>query len=90
MFVTALLFKMWIFNCLLFCIIIQSICPWRIFYRGRGVGGNIGKPPVKNYGFQTIPEEWFDQSLDHFNPTDTRTWKQVIKMLSLILYLSIV
>lgn len=24
------------------------------------------------------PEQWFTQTLDHFNPLDNRTWQQVI------------
>lgn len=31
---------------------------------------------------QAIEKDYFQQKLDHYNPTDTRTWKQV----SLILF----
>ncbi|XP_025835143.1 putative serine protease F56F10.1 [Agrilus planipennis] len=47
---------------------------WRIFHRGRSVGGNIGQPPETSA--PNVPEKWFIQNLDHFNPSDTRTWRQ--------------
>lgn len=54
---------------------------WRIFHRGRHVGGNLGLPGRKEneieLGSPEVPEEWFTQKLDHFNPTDGRTWQQV-------------
>ncbi|KAF2879874.1 hypothetical protein ILUMI_26304 [Ignelater luminosus] len=53
---------------------------WRIFHRGRHVGGNLGLPGGKEkeieLGSVEVAEEWFPQKLDHFNPTDGRTWLQ--------------
>ncbi|KAK4877732.1 hypothetical protein RN001_010238 [Aquatica leii] len=62
---------------LLFCFLSNTNC-WRVFHRGRAVGGNLGSPGNEEtlYGVKDIPDQWFDQVLDHFNPTDTRTWKQ--------------
>ncbi|KAF5295491.1 hypothetical protein FQR65_LT10479 [Abscondita terminalis] len=52
---------------------------WKIFHKGRAVGGNLGLPGRDNqfHSTQDIPDQWFDQKLDHFNPTDSRKWKQL-------------
>lgn len=55
-----------------------SVYSWRIFFRGRERGGNIGKPHSVGSFVSEIPEEWFTQVLDHFNPVDERTWQQVM------------
>ena len=35
------------------------------------------RPPMRQEGTKDPPEQWFEeQVLDHFNPNDTRTWKQ--------------
>lgn len=64
-----------------FAILIAKIHSWRIFHRGRGVGGNLGTP-VRHHlsDLREIPEQWFLQELDHFNPSDDRKWKQVSKL----------
>ncbi|KAF5283542.1 hypothetical protein FQA39_LY17322 [Lamprigera yunnana] len=51
---------------------------WKIFHRGRVLGGNLGEPIGREtlYAGEEISDQWFDQKLDHFNPTDQRTWKQ--------------
>lgn len=47
----------------------------RIFYRGRGVGGNLGEPVTDN---KNLPDEqWFTQRFDHFSYEDRTTWQQV-------------
>ncbi|XP_054156706.1 putative serine protease K12H4.7 [Oppia nitens] len=33
-------------------------------------------PPVPDNHIQTLPDNWFDQRVDHFNTSDTRTFKQ--------------
>lgn len=33
-------------------------------------------PPALPEGTEPPPDQWFTQILDHFNPTDTRTWQQ--------------
>jgi len=51
---------------------------WRTFLRGRSKGGNLGEPVLSSE--KLLPkEQWFTQYLDHFNPTDTRVWQQVIQ-----------
>ncbi|KAB0797058.1 hypothetical protein PPYR_11119 [Photinus pyralis] len=58
-------------------ILIQADC-WKIFHRGREVGGNLGAPYDVGYKAtkKLAQDEWFIQRLDHFNPTDLRVWKQ--------------
>jgi len=39
----------------------------------------VGKPNLPASSKSLIIEnKWFNQKVDHFNPTDTRTWKQVL------------
>lgn len=48
----------------------------RNFIRGRSKGGNLGSPLLYKE-HESLPEEqWFTQMLDHFDPTNARTWKQ--------------
>lgn len=38
-----------------------------------------GEPNTpENKNVIAVEDEWFIQKLDHFNPTDGRTWKQVL------------
>jgi len=39
----------------------------------------VGRPysPASSRSLM-IENKWFEQKVDHFNPTDTRTWKQVL------------
>ncbi len=46
------------------------------FRQGRRWDGMLGGPGGEWKG-DLLPEQWFTQTLDHFNPADTRTWKQV-------------
>lgn len=40
----------------------------------------LGEPnPPLTKNVIDIEDKWFIQKLDHFNPTDNRTWKQVYK-----------
>lgn len=34
-------------------------------------------PPQVNEGVQLPPDQWFEQKLDHFDPTNKKTWLQV-------------
>ena len=34
------------------------------------------KAPPTPKGIEVAPAQWFEQKLDHFNSSDTRTWKQ--------------
>lgn len=51
------------------------------FRNGRRFGGNLGEPSKKvNFSHtEHSPALWFDQLLDHFDPLNNETWKQVSK-----------
>lgn len=63
-----------------FFAIIQSTFGFRTFWKGRRTGGNLGGASrFSGTSAEKIilpPDEWFEQMLDHFNPTNVRTWKQ--------------
>lgn len=60
-------------------VVINQVAAWKIFHLGRVVGGNLGLPASKYKDVHdNVTEEYFVQNLDHFSPTDLRTWKQVI------------
>lgn len=40
-------------------------------------GGGLLTPPRRPEGTELPESQWFLQKLDHFDPTDGRTWKQV-------------
>ncbi len=44
--------------------------------KGGNVGGLLGEPAGDWQG-ELPADQWMVQPLDHFNPSDTRTWKQV-------------
>lgn len=51
------------------------------FLRGRPRGGMLGSPKRSSHSLNSeisgpSDELWYTQQLDHFNPADTRTWKQ--------------
>lgn len=61
----------------------NQLIAWRIFHLGRHVGGNLGVPFSKDFlNDSRVSEKYFDQYLNHFNPTDRRTWKQVFNELN--------
>lgn len=60
------------FVCLL---VIYSPCD--SFYRKGRKHKGLGSPFVENF-VKLPPDEWFDQKLDHFDPMNNVTWKQVI------------
>lgn len=67
---------------LLFIAINNDFCEGRIsFRRGRQLGGNLGEPSHNDYQLSSLtpslPDLWFDQILDHFNPFSETLWKQV-------------
>lgn len=73
-----------------FAILIVKIHSWRIFHRGRSVGGNLGVPVSEHDNvIKEIPEQWFLQELDHFNPADDRKWKQVLQYFIQLYYAKI-
>lgn len=63
------------------CFLIQISIEWRIFHKGRQIGGSLGTiKTIKDQDEYLLPKaQWFAQILDHFNPTDNRTWNQVGK-----------
>ncbi|XP_043285971.1 putative serine protease K12H4.7 [Venturia canescens] len=66
--------NVWIFLTILLIGVIPSILAWRTFLRGRSKHG-LGAPLVtRDTNFPK--EQWIQQNLDHFNPTDARTWEQ--------------
>lgn len=74
---------MWFAKAILLCslTLVVNIHAWKIFHRGRGAGGNLGLPVRSSISsVKQIPEKWFIQNLDHFNPVDQRTWKQVYQL----------
>lgn len=61
----------------LFCAInvIEIEC-WKIFNKGRVRGGMFGGPKFEE-AVDLPPDEWFEQRLDHYDPSEIRTWNQV-------------
>lgn len=58
------------------CLVVGLVYSSRQFRLGRSRDGNLGSPG--DYAGEKLPEErWMEQKLDHFSPTDLRTWKQV-------------
>ena len=59
-----------------------------VFIRGRPRGGMLGSPlPPNDYALAASflpPNMWLTQRLDHFHPSDTRTWKQVMRIVIVI------
>lgn len=62
----------------LLCILPQCM-GWRFFLRGRQRGGNLGNPSNKTEtsSLGSVEELWFNQTLDHFDPTNDAKWSQV-------------
>lgn len=52
---------------------------WRSFWKGRRYGGNIGHPSDSKGFLRSEDNEdlWFTQKLDHSDPMNVQTWKQV-------------
>lgn len=58
----------------------MPISAWRTFWKGRKFGGNLGHPTDSKGILMNDGENedlWFVQKLDHFEPMNTKTWKQV-------------
>lgn len=52
---------------------IANALNWSLFK----AGGSLGSPALRRRHKYLPPEQWFEQNLDHFNPIDNSTWKQV-------------
>lgn len=65
-------------NCVILLSVVHTSFGWRQFWKGRRTGGNIGNATngLSAEIGNLPPDEWFEQLLDHFNPTNTATWKQ--------------
>lgn len=52
---------------------------WRTFWKGRRFDGNVGHPTDFHRTLEAENDEdlWFKQKLDHFEPTNDKTWNQV-------------
>ena len=74
----AKVWKMWWIHAflLLFILLNRESFGFRLNTRSKHYGGKLGEPAGEWQG-ELPPDQWFVQSLDHFNPSDTRTWKQV-------------
>ncbi|XP_042243465.1 putative serine protease K12H4.7 [Homarus americanus] len=58
-------------NLVLLCLVgVTTVLGWR-----QG-GSGFMYPPKRPEGVQLPPDQWYTQSLNHFNPSDTRTWQQ--------------
>lgn len=63
-----------------FLLFVYSTCIWwcmsLAYYDLKKVRVGLGEPNLSS-NEPNVEDEWFVQKLDHFNPTDTRTWNQV-------------
>ena len=66
---------------LAFLLLADNVRSWRIFWKGRYHNGNIGDPSPSSQSLKTNSDLWFIQNLDHNDPTNNATWKQVISTL---------
>uniref|UniRef100_U5EW69 Putative thymus-specific serine protease n=1 Tax=Corethrella appendiculata TaxID=1370023 RepID=U5EW69_9DIPT len=57
-------------------ILVQNVECWRRFWKGRHFHGNVGEPNKESNKLFEFPDLWFEQYLDHFEPSNTQTWKQ--------------
>lgn len=74
-----------IYKIALFLQVILAVQSSQHFRLGRSKGGNLGAPGgARSYNLP--PAQWFKQKLDHFTPTDTRTWKQVYNFPSITVF----
>lgn len=76
--------RYFLYVCIIAFVLIDNGFAWRHFWKGRNFGGNLGDP-VRRHVKQRLPASdqytdssiIFEQNLDHFDPTNTATWKQV-------------
>lgn len=66
-------------NYLLIILLLLGLCnlawTWKRFSGGKHKD-NLGEPALSKD--QVLPgDEWFQQNLDHFDPTNMQTWQQV-------------
>lgn len=71
--------------CLIFVSLLVICDPsfgWRTFWKGRRFDGNVGHPTdfKGRLGSDGDEDLWFNQKLDHFEPTNDQTWKQVLSV----------
>lgn len=69
--------KMKLIVLLIFAISLENVYGWRTFWKGHRRGGNLIAPHGNLSRAHLPPDQWFDQKLDHFTPTNNELWKQV-------------
>lgn len=71
--------KKFVFCLALILAISVPVLGWRTFWKGRRFNGNVGHPTDFHHslGVESDEDLWFKQKLDHFEPTNDKTWKQV-------------
>ncbi|XP_054258619.1 putative serine protease K12H4.7 [Macrosteles quadrilineatus] len=62
--------------CWVFFFTLVLLCNGSVKISRRDKHGMLGAPPLSTTNSQIPPDSWFTQLLNHFEPTDTRTWKQ--------------
>lgn len=70
--------------------IYQPVLGWRTFWKGRKFDGNVGHPTdfKGRLGNDGDNDLWFTQKLDHFEPVNDKTWKQVRLIISLFCFIA--
>jgi len=64
---------------LVVALLLVEVHSWRHFWKGKKFGlRHEVKNEVDANNNLPVPDQWFEQKLDHFNVINTKTWKQVI------------
>jgi len=56
----------------IFQLLITVAFGWKVYHLGKFWGPKLEARPTQEFA-----DLWFDQKLDHFDPTNGDTWKQV-------------
>lgn len=63
----------------IFCVIWCCVWWFSPVYSVKNLLVGLGEPnSPENKNTFDVEDKWFEQKLNHFNPTDGRTWKQVL------------
>ena len=66
---------------LVVALLLVEVHSWRHFWKGKKFGlRHEVKNEVDANNNHPVPDQWFEQKLDHFNVINTKTWKQVINL----------
>lgn len=63
----------------LWCYALWSALPLYCAKVTQKVRIGLGEPNAAIMTNANVEDKWFEQKLDHFNPTDVRTWNQVMR-----------